>query len=155
MSYLLVKYLHILSSTFLFGTGIGSAFYLLLATLQREPRVVAAVAGYVVIADFLFTATTVVIQPLTGWYLMRIAGFRLDQPWLQWSIGLYVVAVLCWLPVVWLQVQLRDYARSAAASGSALPRGYWRCFTVWVLLGIPAFCAFLAIFYLMTVKAAW
>jgi uncharacterized membrane protein len=152
MSYLLLKYLHILSSTFLFGTGIGSAFYLLLATLQRQPKVVAAVAGYVVIADLLFTATTVIIQPLTGWYLMRIAGFTLDQPWLQWSVWLYALAVACWLPVVGLQVKMRDQARAAAAARLPLPGVYWRYFSAWVALGIPAFFAFLAIFYLMTVK---
>lgn len=152
MSYLLLKYLHILSSTLLFGTGIGSAFYLLLTTLQRKPQVVAAVAGIVVIADFLFTATTIVIQPLTGWLMMRSAGFTLAQPWLRWSVWLYVLAVACWLPVVWLQVRLRNLARAAAAQRLPLPRAYWRCFIAWVLLGIPAFFAFLAIFYLMTVK---
>ncbi|GAA4325918.1 DUF2269 family protein [Pigmentiphaga soli] len=151
MEYALTKWIHILSSTLLFGTGIGSAFYLLAATLGRDPRTVAAVAGYVVIADALFTATTAVIQPLTGWWMMHAVGMAFAG-WLRWSVGLYVAALACWLPVVWLQVRLRDLARAAAARGEPLPAAYWRLFRIWVALGVPAFAAFLAIFYLMTAK---
>ena len=153
MEYLLLKWLHVLSSTVLFGTGIGSAFYLLLATLRRDARVVAAVAGFVVIADWLFTATTVVLQPLTGAWMVHVAGFSWHTPWLAWSVALYVLAVACWLPVVWLQMRLRNLAREAAATQSPLPAGYWRAFRAWVALGVPAFVAFVAVFYLMVVKA--
>lgn len=154
MEYALAKWLHILSSTVLFGTGIGSAFYLLAATLSRDARTVATVAGYVVIADWLFTATTAVLQPLTGYWMMRITGMDWGVGWLRMSAHLYVMAIACWLPVVWLQIQLRDLARQAAARGDALPRKYWRYFRMWFALGVVAFFAFLAIFYLMTVKPA-
>src|SRR5688500_4806080 len=106
--YLVVKWLHILSSTLLFGTGIGSAFYLLVSVLQRDTRVVAGVARIVVIADWLFTATTVVVQPVTGFYLVHLAGLPLGARWIAWSIVLYTFAVACWLPVLWLQVRMRD-----------------------------------------------
>ena len=153
MTYLLIKWLHVLSSTVLFGTGIGSAFYLLAASVQRDARVIAAVARYVVIADWLFTATTVILQPLSGGLMMHLAGLPLRTPWLLWSIVLYAVAVACWLPVVWLQMRMRDLAREAAERHAALPAGYWRAFRCWVALGVPAFLAFVAVFYLMVVKA--
>lgn len=153
MTYLLIKWLHVLSSTVLFGTGIGSAFYLLAASVQRDARVIAAVARYVVIADWLFTATTVILQPLSGGLMMHLAGLPLRTPWLLWSIVLYAVAVACWLPVVWLQMRMRDLAQQAAAQYTVLPTGYWRAFRCWVALGVPAFLAFLAVFYLMVVKA--
>jgi uncharacterized membrane protein len=153
MDYLLWKWLHVVSSTVLFGTGIGSAFYLLVASLHRDPPVVVAVARYVVIADWLFTATTVVLQPLTGGLMMHLAGLSPGTPWLAWSIGLYALAVACWLPVVLLQMRMRDLAGAAAAQGVALPAAYWRAFRYWVALGIPAFFAFLAVFYLMVVKS--
>jgi uncharacterized membrane protein len=153
MTYLLIKWLHVLSSTVLFGTGIGSAFYLLAASVQRDARVIAAVARYVVIADWLFTATTVILQPLSGGLMMHLAGLPLRTPWLLWSIVLYAVAVACWLPVVWLQMRMRDLAREATERQAALPAGYWRAFRYWVALGVPAFLAFLAVFYLMVVKA--
>jgi uncharacterized membrane protein len=152
MEYLATKWLHILSSTVLFGTGIGSAFYLLVATLGRDARTVAAVAGYVVWADALFTFTTAVLQPLTGWWLVRQAGLPWDQPWLTWSIHLYAFAIACWLPVVWIQVRLRDEARACAAAGRPLSPRYWRGFAWWVALGFPALFAFLAIFWLMVAK---
>src|SRR5690606_2229171 len=98
-------------------TGVGTAFYLLLASLSRDVRVIAAVARYVVIADWLFTATTTVVQPLSGWYLARLMGLPLTTPWLYWSIVLFIVAALCWLPVVWLQMRLRDIAKDCAARG--------------------------------------
>ena len=128
--YFIAKWLHILSSTFLFGTGIGSAFYLLFASINRDPRVVAFVAGHVVIADWLFTATTIVFQPLSGIYLARLMGLPLSTPWLLWSILLYALATLCWLPVIWLQMQLRDCARAAAAAGTWSARNGYTSFSL-------------------------
>jgi uncharacterized membrane protein len=152
MTYLLVKWLHVLFSTLLFGTGIGSAFYLLCATLGGDVRAIAAVSRYVVWADFLFTATTVVLQPLTGLYLAHLGGYMLRSPWIAWSIGLYLLAGACWLPVVWLQMRMRDLAQQAARTQCALPAAYWRYFRLWCLLGIPAFAALVAVFYLMVAK---
>jgi len=152
MDYVTLKYLHVLSSTLLFGTGIGSAFYLLFANISGDIRAIAVVSRIVVVADWLFTSTTVIVQPLTGYYLIRMAGFPMHSRWVAWSIGLYLVAVACWLPVVWLQMRLRDLAQVAARDGTALPAQYWRYFRIWVMLGIPAFFAFVAIFYLMVAK---
>ena len=154
MSYILLKWLHVLSSTLLFGTGIGSAYYMLFASLTREPRVVHAVVRYVVIADWLFTATTIVIQPLTGVLLARQLGLPLATPWIAWSFALYLVAGACWLPVVWLQMEMRDIARDAVAAGTPLPPRYWRLLRAWVALGIPAFIALIVVFYLMVAKPA-
>lgn len=152
MDYLTLKWLHILSSTVLFGTGIGSAFYLLVATLGRDARTVAAVSRYVVAADWLFTATTAVLQPLTGWWLMRTAQLPMSTPWIAWSWRLYALAIACWLPVVWIQLRLRDEAVAAARAGQPLPPRYWRLFAAWVALGAVAFVAFLLIFWLMVHK---
>ena len=154
MDYVTVKWLHILSSTLLFGTGIGSAFYLLFASLSRDIRAIAVVTRHVVLADWLFTATTAVLQPLTGYYLMKLAGIPFHTRWIMWSFALYGLAIACWLPVVWLQMRLRDLANAAARDNTALPAHYWRYFKAWVLLGFPAFFAFLAVFYLMVAKPA-
>jgi len=154
MDYVTLKWLHVMSSTFLFGTGVGSAFYLLFATLSRDVRAIAVVTRYVVLADWLFTATTAVIQPLTGYYLMRLAGFPMTSTWLWWSIILYAVAIACWLPVVWLQMRMRTLARQAMEGNLPLPMAYWRYFWSWVALGVPAFFAFVAVFYLMVAKPA-
>lgn len=152
MDYLIVKWLHVLSSTILFGTGIGSAFYMLTATLQRDARVVAAVARNVVLADWLFTTPTVVLQPLTGIYLMYLTGMPMSTRWIAWSLGLYALAVACWLPVVWLQIKMKQLARASAERNAPLDAQYWRYFRVWFALGVPAFFAFVAVFYLMVVK---
>lgn len=152
MEYLLYKWLHILSSTLLFGTGIGSAWYLLFAVISRNVAAIAVVTRIVVIADWVFTGTTMIVQPATGFYLVHLAGYPLHSRWLMWSIVLYLLALLCWLPVVWLQMRLRDLSARAAAQGEPLPPAFWRCFKAWIVLGIPAFFAFLAVFYLMVAK---
>lgn len=152
MDLLTAKYLHVLSSTFLFGTGVGTAFYLLVTSLTRDAHVVAVVARYVVIADWIFTATSIVFQPLSGIYLAHRMGVPLTAPWLYWSIVLYVIATLCWLPVIWLQMRLRDIAAEADARGEPLPRRYAAHLGAWAALGVPALLAFLAIFYLMVAK---
>ncbi|OBV39566.1 DUF2269 family protein [Janthinobacterium psychrotolerans] len=152
MEYLIVKWLHIVSSTLLFGTGIGSAFYMLFTSLSRDVRAIAVVSRHVVRADWLFTATTVVFQPLSGFYMIHLAGYPLASAWIVWSIVLYLVAGACWLPVVWLQMRMRDMAQASARDNLALPALYWRYLRLWTALGVPAFFALIIVFYLMTAK---
>ena len=152
--YLVLKWLHVLSSTILFGTGIGSAFYMFFACRQENPRIAYFVVRWVVVADWVFTATAIVVQPVTGLWLAHIAGFPLSSAWILWSIVLYFVAGACWLPVVWIQLQMREMARVAAEEGTALPGRYHHFFRVWVALGIPAFLALVVVFYLMVAKPA-
>jgi uncharacterized membrane protein len=152
MDYLIVKWLHILSSTFLFGTGIGSAFYMFFTSLSRDVRAIAVVSRHVVLADWLFTSTTIVIQPLTGMYLIWLAGYPWTSKWILWTVGLYLLAGVCWLPVVWIQLKMRDMAQVAAREDSALPARYWRYLRLWVALGIPAFIAMVIVFWLMVAK---
>ena len=154
MEYLIVKWLHILSSTLLFGTGLGSAFYMFFTNRTGNVAAIAVVVRKVVVADFVFTTPTAILQPVTGVWLMQLAGFPLDTQWILWSIALYVVAGACWLPVVWIQMRMATIAEAAAAAGTPLPSGYWRLHTIWTALGVPAFVAFIGIFYLMVVKPA-
>lgn len=152
MSYLVVKWLHILSSTLLFGTGLGSAFYMFFTSLSRDVRATAVVVRHVVIADWAFTTPTIIIQPLTGFYLIHLAGFPLSSAWIKWSIVLYFVAGAAWLPVVWMQIRMRDMAIEAARANTALSAKYWRYLRIWVALGIVAFTALVVVFYLMVAK---
>jgi len=154
MDYLILKWLHILSSTLLFGTGLGSAFYMFFASLSRDARATAVVVRYVVLADWLFTTPTIIIQPLTGFYMAYLAGYPLSSCWILWSVILYFVAGACWLPVVWMQIRMRRLAREAVEAGAALPPAYWRFLSAWTLLGIPAFVSLVIVFYLMVAKPA-
>ena len=154
MEYLIAKWLHVLSSTILFGTGIGTAFYIFFCARTADAAIVAAVMRYAVIADWLFTATTMVLQPLTGYYLTRLLGMPWTTPWIAWSFALYVLAGVCWLPVVWLQIRVRDLALQAERDGTPLPARTGRYMAWWFALGWPAFGAFVAIFFLMVAKPA-
>lgn len=152
MDYMIVKWLHILSSTFLFGTGIGSAFYMLFTSLSRDVRAIAVVSRHVVLADWIFTTTTIIVQPVTGLYMIYLAGYPWTSAWIMWSIGLYFFAGACWLPVVWMQLRMRDMAQVAARENTELPALYWRYLRWWVVLGIPAFFALVIVFWLMVAK---
>jgi uncharacterized membrane protein len=151
-SYLILKYLHVIGATVLLGTGAGIAFFMLLAHRTGDPKIVAAVARIVVIADFLFTATAVVAQPITGLLLARQAGYPLTEGWILLSILLYLVTGAFWLPVVWMQARMRDLAASAADRDEPLPAAYYRLFRLWFAFGFPAFAAVLAIFWLMIAR---
>jgi uncharacterized membrane protein len=154
MEYLVVKWLHILSSTLLFGTGLGSAYYMFFASRTRDPRIAAWAVTWVVKADWWFTTTTVVFQPISGWYMLHLAGIPLNTRWVVWSVVLYLVAGACWLPVVWMQLRMRDMAQEAVRQGTTLPPLYWRYLQRWTLLGIPAFLSLVVVFYLMVAKPA-
>jgi uncharacterized membrane protein len=152
MTYFLLKYVHIIGASVLLGTGAGIAFFMLVAHLGRDPAVLAGVARIVVIADFLFTATAVVAQPVTGVALAWHMGYSLTEAWIVLSILLYIVTGAFWLPVVWIQMQLRDLAVVAAREGRELPKRYHTLFRIWFAFGFPAFAAVLAIFWLMIVR---
>ena len=150
--YALLKLLHVHGATVLFGTGLGIAFFMLAAHRTGDAAAVAHAAGAVVLADFLFTATAVVAQPITGAALAYMAGYSLLDDWIALSLALYVFTGACWLPVVWLQMRMRDLAVAAARAGRPLPPRYHAYFRAWFALGWPAFTAVIAIFWLMLVK---
>jgi uncharacterized membrane protein len=149
MLYFVLKFVHVIGASVLLGTGAGIAFFMLLAHRSGETTVVAGVARIVVIADFLFTATAVVLQPLTGVWLAIHAGYPLTEGWILLSILLYLVTGAFWLPVVWMQMRMRDLAMAAVRAGGALPEDYRRLFRWWFAFGFPAFASVLAIFWLM------
>jgi len=152
MEYVTLKWLHVLSSTIVFGTGIGSAYYLLAASRQPDVRSARLVLRHVVIADWVFTTPAMIFQPLSGFLLAHQAGIPLGSRWIVWSTVLYVLAAACWLPVIALQIRMRNLAGAALAADKPLPSAYQRCFRVWFILGWPALLAFTAIFYLMVAK---
>jgi uncharacterized membrane protein len=149
-AYALAKALHILSSTVLFGTGIGTAFQMVWAMRTGRARTVADVAAGVVRADWIFTTPAGVLQPLTGFWLARIAGYPLTEPWLLATYALYLLALLCWLPVLHLQIRIRNLCR--AATSPAIPLAALRLYRLWFALGWPAFTALVAVFWLMVTK---
>jgi uncharacterized membrane protein len=150
----LLRFVHVLGATVLFGTGLGIAFFMVMANRTRDPAKIAHVAGSVVVADTIFTATAVILQPITGAWLAHEVGWSLSEGWIVLSLGLYVVTGLFWLPVVAIQVRLRNLARQAAADERPLPQAYDRLFRIWFACGFPAFFAVLAIFWLMLTRPA-
>ena len=137
MLYLALKYLHVIGAAVLLGTGAGIAFFMLRAHLTGEAAVIAAVARMVVLADFLFTATAVVAQPITGIALAEQARYSLNESWIVASIALYVLTGAFWIPVVWIQLQMRNLASAAASQGKPLPARYYQLFRIWFAFGFP------------------
>lgn len=149
---LTLKLIHVLGATVLFGTGFGIAFFMWMAHRTRDAAVIAHTASVVVVADAVFTATAAIVQPITGGFLVHAIGYSLWEPWIVLSLALYVLVGACWLPVVWIQAQMRDLARQAAAERTELPARYHQLFRIWFALGWPAFISVIAIFCLMIVK---
>ncbi len=152
MAYFVLKFLHVVGASVLLGTGAGIAFFMLLAHLGKNPEVIAGVARIVVTADFIFTATAVVVQPITGVLLARNVGYPLSEGWIVWSLILYVLTGAFWLPVVWMQMRMRDLAVAAVRDATPLPPMYHRLFWWWFAFGFPAFGAVVVIFWLMIAR---
>ncbi len=153
--YLVVKFLHVAGAAILLGTGLGIAFFLFMADRAGNIASLAATLRHVVLADYVFTATAAILQPVTGFVLVHLGGFSLSQTWIWVSIALYFVVGVCWLPVVVLQTKMRNLAEEAVRSGQkSLPPLYHRLMRIWFVLGWPAFLSVLAIFWLMVAKPA-
>lgn len=153
-TFAVLKLIHILSATVLFGTGLGTAFVMWRADRTGDLPAIAVTARHVVLADFLFTAPAVVVQPVSGVLLALEAGYGFTEPWLLAAIGLYLLAGACWLMVVRLQLRLRDLAEAARAASEPLPASYHRAMGLWFALGWPALASILAIFALMVFRPA-
>jgi uncharacterized membrane protein len=150
--YVILKLAHVIGACILFGTGLGIAFFMWMANRTADPAVIAATARIVVVADVLFTATSVISQPATGVALAHMTAISLQTPWIEWSLVLYLLIGACWLPVVWIQIKLHNLAIDARDTGKLLPREYHRLFRVWFILGWPAFAGVIFIFVLMITK---
>ena len=147
-----LRWAHVIGAAVLPGTGAGIAFFMLMAHRTGDPKIVAHTASTVVMGDWLFTASAVVLQPITGILLASAVGWDLSEGWIVVSLVLYVVTGVFWLPVVWIQQRLRDLAQEAEKRGNALPAEYYKLFRIWFLCGFPAFAAVLGIFWLMLTR---
>ena len=153
MIYLILKYFHIISAILLFGTGLGSAFYKWMADRNGNIVHIAITNKNVVLADWLFTTPTVIFQPISGIWMASIAQMPLTTPWIFWSIVLYIVAGLCWLPVVYIQIKMKNISALAVENNTELPKIYWTYAKIWFALGVPAFIAMVLVVLLMTLKS--
>ena len=150
--YFFLKWLHVIGATVLLGTGAGIAFFMLRAHQTRDPKIIAAVASIVVLADYLFTLSAVIVQPITGLALAMVVGYPLTSGWIVASTALYLFTGAFWVPVVFMQKKMRNLARVAAEKDAALPDDYFRLYRRWFAFGFPAFFAVMAIFWLMIAR---
>ncbi|PWK28760.1 DUF2269 family protein [Pseudomonas sp. OV226] len=151
--YLVIKCLHILSATVLMGTGVGIAWFKWMADRSGDVRAIRITNEHTVIADLMFTTPAVLLQPITGLALIHLAGYP-HSGWPIYAMCLYLLAGACWLPVIWLQVRMRDLARAADALSAPLSPQYWRYARIWFWLGLPAFSGLIVVFWLMVGKPA-
>jgi uncharacterized membrane protein len=150
--YFLVKYLHVLGAIVILGTGTGIAFFMLVAHRSGDAGFIARTAATVVIADMLFTLTAIILQPVSGGILMELSATAFSERWLAASLGLYVVAGLFWIPVIFMQIEMRNLARAAAAQNQSLPPRYFALFGRWFWFGVPGFGSVMIILWLMIAK---
>lgn len=150
--YTIIKTIHILSSVILFGTGIGIAFFMFRSWFTDNIHEKFYAAKNTVLADYLFTFPAVILQPISGAALVHMAGFDWADLWLVITYVIYIGAGLCWLPVVWIQIQLKNMCKEASEKGAELPERYDQLFKIWFVLGWPAFLGLVVIFYLMVAK---
>ncbi|WP_061023793.1 DUF2269 domain-containing protein [Bradyrhizobium sp. CCH5-F6] len=150
--YFLVKFLHVLGAIVILGTGTGIAFFMLMAHRTLDVAFIARTASVVVIADAIFTLSAVILQPVSGGLLMLLSSTSITERWLLASLALYAIAGLFWIPVVFMQIEMRDLARKAAAQRASLPARYFVLFRRWFTFGFPGFGATLLILWLMIAK---
>lgn len=151
-TYFVIKYLHVLGAIVILGTGSGIAFFMLMAHRSGDADFIARTAATVVVADMLFTASAVLLQPVTGALLMMMSSTAASEHWLATALALYAIAGLFWIPVIFMQIEMRDLARAAAAADVPLPPRYFALYRRWFAFGIPGFGSVMGILWLMIAK---
>lgn len=152
MSYFILKFIHILGASVLFGTGLGIAFFMFFAVRSGDIKIIAPVSRIVVVADYIFTFTAALLQPISGALLVLEVGYSFSEFWVYLSLILYVFIGLCWIPVVFMQIEMSKLANEAFITGSALPARFHLLYRRWFILGWPAFISIIGIFALMIMK---
>jgi len=152
--YAWVKWLHVIGAAVIVGTGLGTAFHFWITMRREGPAAIAAAGRSTVLADWLFTLPAVILQPVTGIFLARAAGYPLAATWILAAAALYALTAACWIPVVFIQRRLRDLAEESSRSGAALPPEFHRLARLWVALGWPAFIAMATTLWLMIARPA-
>lgn len=150
-----LRWAHVVGTAVLLGTGVGIAFFMTMAVRSGEARIVAAVSRMAVVADFVFIAAAVAVQPLTGIALARALDWPLSEGWIMLSLALYLLAGALWLPLVLVHIRLRDIAEAAAARGAALGKDFHHLYRIWFAMGVPAFAAVLAIIWVMLARPSF
>lgn len=149
MLYAWIKIIHVISAAVLFGTGMGTAFYMFYVNRQKDIRLIAMATKQVVFVDWVFTGTSAIIQFFTGMILMALKGYSPTLFWLMGAMIGYTIAGACWIPVVYLQIRCRNLAFDALKNNTPLDKKYYRYYKTWWILGIPAFLSLMVVFYLM------
>lgn len=149
--YFLLKWIHIISSTILFGTGLGIAFFMLMAYRSKNYPTIIEVSKTVTIADWCFTLPAVIVQFITGIGLMHVLNYSFHSIWFAWVIGLFIFVGCCWIPVLWIQYQFKKEAKYSFELNTLTSR-FHRLMIAWVVLGCFAFTGVLLIFYFMVYK---
>lgn len=152
MLYLTLKWIHIISATIIFGTGIGSAYYMFAANRRKVLSEMRFAVKFVVLADWAFTLPAIIVQFITGLLMAKIANISFFDLWIKWGLILYFFAGACWLPVVWLQIKMEKLIEEAIKENKQLDEKYWKMDFWWILLGSLAFPAVVMIFWLMVDK---
>jgi len=153
MIYLILKLVHIMSSTILFGGGIFAALLGTIVFGSRRAKVIAEIGPHIVRVESYLTALSALAQIITGLWMASIAGFSVSTGWLGWALILFCIAGLCWILGVWLQHRMVDLSKTALETDAALPAEYRKLFARWTFLGLPSTAAMIGIFYLMVFKS--
>jgi uncharacterized membrane protein len=150
--YEIIKIIHIISASILFGTGFCTAWYMFQVNMTHDIAMIVLATKRVVIADWWFTGTSGVLQPLTGFLLLYMQQYSFTARWTLLVTACYAIAGICWFIVVYLQIRCRDLALFALQNKTPLTAQYRKYFIAWVLLGVPAFVALMIVFYFMANK---
>ena len=152
MDYNTLLFIHITSVILMIGVGGGSAFYKFMADRSGNLEVIVHINKLVVLADWLFTTPSIILQPISGFMLMHLMGYGLENLWVFISVGLYIFSILLWLIAVYLQIRMKKIAIVYQNKRRELDKDYFRFVNYWVWLGVFSFFAMIGIFYLMIFK---
>ncbi len=144
------KFFHVIAAATMFGVWLCLAIVMLRGYRSGNPSVIAVTTQFVIDIEKMVMAPAIAAQPISGFPLAWTIGLSpLNEFWIVVSLGLFVVAVACWLAAFRIETRVRRLSRQSALNATALPDGYRRMFHAWSALAAAGLLATAAIFALM------
>lgn len=144
-NYLLLRILHGLATLLFFGGLAGLGWYGWRNFRAGDAALVGLSLRRILLFGVPLLILSAVALPVSGWWMVDMAGLPLGQTWLLGGAILYLFGCIAWLLLFGRLSRLREQAQAEGGPGSAQVRRSLKFGAAYGLVGLLLFLSVLAL----------